>query len=285
MKKFTSQEIKEFISKPRFDKKIILNKDLCYPKINWTRISNHYVMGKLLRLALRMIPHSIVMRIRYGSCRGMKWIVGTSNHGCWLGTYELEKQKAIQGFIKSGMIIYDIGAHAGIYSLLFSKLVGQNGKVFAFEPYAENVANFLKHIRLNRLNNVILIQSSITDKSGLASFLIGGSSSMGSITYIHTYLQIPTFSLDELVFNFNFPLSDLVKMDVEGAEAMVIKGMQRLIIKKKTIIFIALHGDEQKRLCQNILLENGYKLFWLNGDKIKGRLEDFQDNEIYALRE
>lgn len=242
-------------------------------------------MGKLLRLPLRMIPHSMLMRIRYGPCRGMKWIAGSSNHGCWLGTYELEKQKAIQRFIKSGMIIYDIGAHAGIYSLLFSKLVGQNGKVFAFEPYAENVANFLEHIRLNRLNNIVLIQSSIIDKSGLASFLIGGSSGTGSITHIHTYLQIPTFSLDELVFNFNFPLPDLIKMDVEGAEAMIIKGMQRVITKKKTIIFIALHGDEQKHLCQNILLEKGYKLFWLNGDKVKGRLEDFQDDEIYALWE
>lgn len=225
MKKFTSEEIKEFVSKPLFEGKIVLNNDPSWPEINWSGIKNNSVIGKLLRLPLRMIPHSMVMRILSGPCRGMKWIAGSSNHGCWLGTYELEKQKAIRRFIKPGMIIYDIGAHAGIYSLLFSKLVGPNGKVFAFEPFAENVVNILKHIRLNRLNNVNLIQSSLSDKSGLVSFLIGKSSSMGSITHTHTYLQVPTFSLDELVFNFDFPMPDLIKMDVEGAEAMVLEGM------------------------------------------------------------
>lgn len=285
MRKITSEEIKEFVSKPLFDKKVSLNKDSSWPKINWSGIKSNSVIGKLLRLPLRMIPHSMVMRILSGPCRGMKWIAGSSNHGCWLGTYELKKQKAILRFIKPGMIIYDIGAHAGIYSLLFSKVVGLKGKVFAFEPFAENAANCLRHIRLNRLNNVDLIQSSLSNKSGLVSFLIAKSSSMGSITHTHTHLQVPAFSLDELVFNFNFPIPDLIKMDVEGAEARVLEGAQRVMTNKKIVIFIALHGNEQKRLCQSILLKKGYQLFWLNGDKVEGRLEDYKSDEIYALPE
>ena len=254
-------------------------------QINWSGIRNNSVIGTVLRFPLRMIPHSMVMRIQRGPCRGMKWIAGSSDHGCWLGTYELEKQKAIRRFIRPGMIFYDIGAHAGIYSLLFSKLGGPAGKVFAFEPFAENVANFLKHIRVNRLNNVVLIQASLSHKCGLASFLTGKSSSMGSISHVptHTHLQVPTFSLDELVFNFNFPLPDLVKMDVEGAEAMVLKGMSGVMSNRRLPIFIALHGNEQKRSCQDILLENGYQLFSLNGDKINGALEDYETDEIYAL--
>ena len=82
MKKFTSEEIKEFVSKSLFDEKIILKKDPSWSKINWSGIRNNSVFGKLLRLLLRMIPHSMVMKIRYGPCRGMKWIEGSSNHGC-----------------------------------------------------------------------------------------------------------------------------------------------------------------------------------------------------------
>lgn len=74
-------------------------------------------------------------------------------------------------------------------------------------------------------------------------------------------------------------------MDVEGAEAMVLEGMSRVMANKKIAIFIALHGNEQKRLCQNILLKKGYQLFWLNGNKVKGRLEDYEGDEIYALPE
>jgi len=83
MKKFTSEEIKEFVSKPLFDEKIILNKEPSWSKINWSGIRQNSVIGKLLRLPLRMIAHSMVMRIQSGPCRGMKWIAGSSNHGCW----------------------------------------------------------------------------------------------------------------------------------------------------------------------------------------------------------
>ena len=82
MKKFTSEEIKEFVSKPLFDEKVILNKAPSSLKINWSGIRNNSIIGKLLRLPLRMIPHSMVMKILYGPCRGMKWIAGSSNHGC-----------------------------------------------------------------------------------------------------------------------------------------------------------------------------------------------------------
>lgn len=55
--------------------------------------------------------------------------------------------------------------------------------------------------------------------------------------------------------------------------------------KKKIVIFIALHGDEQKRLCKNMLVKKGFQLFWLNGDKVEGKLDDYESDEVYALPE
>jgi hypothetical protein len=92
--------------------------------LNPSAISNCTLLGKVLRLPLRLLPKGMVVPILTGPAKGQKWIVGSSNHGCWLGTYELEKQAVLERFVKPGMTVYDIGAQAGFYSLFFSRLVG-----------------------------------------------------------------------------------------------------------------------------------------------------------------
>jgi protein-L-isoaspartate O-methyltransferase len=117
-------------------------------QVNWSAINNHSVLGRALRLPLQALPKNMVMTIRHGPAKGMKWIAGSSTHGCWLGTYELEKQRVLARFISVGMTVYDIGAQAGFYTLFFSRLVG-SGKVYAIEPYAENTQYLLTHIRIS----------------------------------------------------------------------------------------------------------------------------------------
>jgi hypothetical protein len=60
--------------------------------INLSGISNNSVVEKLLRFPLRLIPSNMVLPILQGRLKGKKWIVGLSNHGCWLGSYKYEKQ-------------------------------------------------------------------------------------------------------------------------------------------------------------------------------------------------
>jgi hypothetical protein len=72
------------------------------------------------------------MSIRKG--RRKAWLdFGSSNHGCWLGTYELDKQCALQRLVKLGITVYDIGSRAGFYTLFFSRIATEGG-VYAFEP-------------------------------------------------------------------------------------------------------------------------------------------------------
>ena len=75
--------------------------------------------GRLIRLPLKLIPKSKVMSIRSGPTKGMKWIVGNGIHGCWLGTYELDKQNAMMKYLKPGMTVYDIGANSGFIRFCF----------------------------------------------------------------------------------------------------------------------------------------------------------------------
>src|ERR1035438_590714 len=98
--------------------------EICGEKlINFSGISGRTFIGKALRFPLSLIPCGTQMPILQGPLYGKRWIVGSSNHGCWLGSYEYPKQKAISAAIKRGDVVYDLGANVGFYSLLASVLV------------------------------------------------------------------------------------------------------------------------------------------------------------------
>ncbi len=131
--------------------------------INFSGINAGSWRGKTLRNLLNLIPKGAIFPILQGPAKGMKWIVGPSDHGCWLGSYELKKQKQIEKYLKPGMVVYDIGAHVGFYSLLFSRAVGSEGMVYAFEPFPGNVIFLRKHRQLNKLANIIVEEYAISD--------------------------------------------------------------------------------------------------------------------------
>ena len=248
--------------------------------INWSSIPVNTFVGWVLRIFLRLIPKGQVVRVRSGLNRGMFWVVGAGTHGCWLGTYETEKQNALARFVKPGMKVLDIGANAGFYTLAFSRLVGMEGRVWAFEPNAENAEYFLKHIRLNQLHNANLIQAAVSDKNGIIGFQTTGCHATGHITNTSQY-WVPAVALDSLIAENIILVPDVIKMDVEGAESQVLNGARDLLNKKKTALFIALHGDNQKQYCVEILRSAGYEIHLLDGQSaISGELTS---DEIYAI--
>lgn len=114
--------------------------------MNLSGISSASVVGKLLRLPLVLLPGNLQMPIMQGRLKGKKWIVGSSNHGCWLGSYEYRKRILFEKMVPHGSIVYDLGGHVGFYSLLASVLVGPTGHVFVFEPFPANLAYLRKHL-------------------------------------------------------------------------------------------------------------------------------------------
>jgi FkbM family methyltransferase len=211
----------------------------------------------------------------------MKWIVGSATHGCWIGTYELDKQRALRQFVKTGMTVYDIGAQAGFYTLFFSRLVGQSGKVYAFEPFAENIASLISHVRMNAIENITVVQVAVADKSGLGGFTVDCGKHENGLTRAQgASLLVATVGLDEAVHKHGVALPDLIKMDVEGSEAAVLEGARRILVQHRPVVFIALHGEEQRRACQSLLEQMQYQLHDLSGARIA---EDFETDEVYAL--
>jgi len=149
--------------------------------MNFSGISNRTLVGRLLRLPLSLIPPEATMPILQSKSKGKRWIVGSSDHGCWLGSYEYAKRRAFENAVKEGSTVFDIGANAGFYTVLASALVGANGRVFAFEPVPSNLHYLREHLRLNAIKNVSVIEAAVSDRTGVAYFYEGPNASMGHI--------------------------------------------------------------------------------------------------------
>ena len=194
-----------------------------------------------------------VLPILRGPLRGFRWLVATRSSFLF-GTYEPEQTRLFQKLVKPGDVLYDIGAHFGYYTLLSSKLVGEKGKVVAFEPSPNNLARLYRHIELNSRRNVQVLELAVSDHVGTAKFETRTGSGVGHLASDGP-LEVKLTTLDSLT---DQPLPQVMKIDVEGAELGVLQGAKALFAKCKPIIFLSLHGEDLKTNCMELLRGYGY---------------------------
>lgn len=243
---------------------------------NLSGISNESLIGKLLRAPLRLIPPTTVVPILQGALRGKKWIVGSGSHGCWLGSYEYAKQKALQSEMKAGNVVYDIGANVGFYSLLASTIVGESGHVYSFEPFPKNLRELRKHLEMNQTRNCSVIDAAVSFADGEAIFDPSDDRCMGHLAATGS-LRVRTVTLDGLVSKKLIRPPNLMKIDIEGAEFGCLQGASHVIQESRPIIFLATHGREIHIACTELLVKWNYRLTYLeenpaeSADELIGR--------------
>jgi FkbM family methyltransferase len=207
------------------------------------------------------------MPIIQGPLRGSKWIAGAGNHGCWLGSYEQQKGAAIVRAISPGDVFYDIGANAGYYTLLGSRITGKVGHVYSFEPLPLNLSFLRKHIQLNSIENSSVLEVAVAAVDGVAAFTIGENSCEGHLTAatgIRT-IQVKTASLDSLVSNNAIRPPKVIKCDIEGGEYDALQGAREVLRRYSPVLFLATHGPEIHRKCVQLLLELDFEVRDLDG--------------------
>lgn len=234
--------------------------------INFSGITNQNILGKILRSPLRLIPPKTVLPILQGKLRGKKWIVGSGQHGAWLGSYEYEKQLLFQQIVQEGNVVYDLGANSGFYTVLASALVGNLGKVVSFEPHPRNLVFLREHLRLNLVQNVTVIDAAVSDRSGFIQF--SGDGFIGHISE-QGELRVKTVSLDELIDTNQIPPPDFIKIDIEGAEMLALQGAKSMLNKLHPTILLATHGSEVHKDCCQFLNALGYSLQQVYGASIQ----------------
>ncbi len=206
------------------------------------------------------------MRVLTGALKGKTWIAGSSVHGCWLGSYEFEKQQLFVKVLESleaNSTIFDVGANVGFYSML-SATVLPSSNVYAFEPLPRNIDFLRRHIALNKFENIKLIPSAVGSVKGTALFDDSTNPSMGALSP-DGKTQVEVVCVDDLLSSGFIRVPDLIKMDIEGGEIEALKGMQNMLKNQPPkAIFLSTHGSEIHDTCCKILTSSGFVLISIN---------------------
>ncbi|HEY9769101.1 MAG TPA: FkbM family methyltransferase [Coleofasciculaceae cyanobacterium] len=182
--------------------------------------------------------------VRNGVAKGLKFNSGESCPELALGTYEIPIQNIFAQHLQAGDVFYDIGANVGFFSIIAAKLVGNTGKVYAFEP-GEGNANSIRHnARLNDFNQIEVIEKAVSNTSGEGQLLLAKYSGGHALATADAppdlagEVTIDLVSIDDLIAQNRITPPNFVKVDVEGAELDVLKGMSETIkTYQPTIIY------------------------------------------------
>ena len=200
---------------------------------------------------------------------GMTTFIATSH------TYEPMTTKVFRSLLKEGMNAIDVGANIGYFTLLSSKLVGVNGKVWAVEPEPHNLQCLLDNIVLNKLSNVIVFEKAASDVTGKSIFYVskresGEHSLLPGRPHIKDTIEVETMKLDDLIDGQRV---DFLKTDTEGNEMSVLMGAKSL-----------LDNNAEIKVISELFLP-GIKAAGHTPDTYWGLLESFGFKFFYILDE
>jgi FkbM family methyltransferase len=239
--------------------------------LDLSRLGPRSKLGALLRAPLALVPPHWRVPVLQGPLRGARWIVGSSTHGSWLGTYEAAKVRRFVAELRPDSVVFDLGAHAGYYTMIAARLAPR-GRVYSFEPFPQNAANLREHLLLNRINNAQLYELAVGAVPGTARFRAGESTTSGQLA-TDGLLEVSVASLDELTARDGLPSPDLVKIDIEGGEHDALLGARDLLRRCRPTLFLATHGADVHGRCVKFLGEAGYELEPLDAPTVSSASE------------
>jgi FkbM family methyltransferase len=190
--------------------------------------------------------------------------------------YEPYETELISSIIKPGNIVVDIGANIGYHTLIFAKLVGPNGKVFAFEPEPTNFRLLEKNVSVNGYSNVTLEQKGVSNRNEKKKLYLNRWHSGFHTIYKSEQranldtVEIETVSLDDYFSNYRGKV-DFIKMDIEGSEITALEGMQTILQRQNNIkLLVAFnpsailqYGYKPEQQI-DLLMSNGFRVYFAN---------------------
>lgn len=193
----------------------------------------------------------------------------------WLFTgadFEPSLVSLVRKYLSKNDNFLDLGSNIGYFSLIASNIVKENGTVYAFEPMPPTIERLKANIALNKINNIQIIKKAASNKSGIVRFKTpsdkirnSGRSSMRTIEENFIELDVEMVAIDSMLDDIK--KIRLIKMDIEGAEALALEGMAGLISRDRPVIIMELSDLFLKQMNSsslavlNILTNHSYKMF------------------------
>jgi FkbM family methyltransferase len=149
-----------------------------------------------------------------------------------MGVWEPFETHLFATAVQAGMVVVDVGANIGHYTLEAARSVGEKGKVFAFEPEPHNFDLLCRNIEANSYQNVTLVQKALSNRCGAARLALSpdnfGGHHLENSPATGGCIEVETLTLDEH-FGGRPEKIDVIKMDAEGAEMSILEGMRELL--------------------------------------------------------
>ena len=183
------------------------------------------------------------------------------------GTWEDTTTRIVQACVTPGATVVDVGANIGFYTLLMSRLVGERGRVIAFEPMPLGIERLRRNLRLNDASNVDVIEQAASAQPGSASFFLGPRehTSISSLRPIEgaATVAVTCTTLDTVLAEH--PRIDFLKMDVEGAEPDVLAGAGRTLRNGIPYVVAEVSSPDWPQT----LLDLGFEMFEIRWNGIR----------------
>lgn len=200
--------------------------------------------------------------------------------------HEEETTRLFRQVVHPEDVVLDLGANIGYFTILAAGLVGPHGKVYCFEPEPTNFKYLTKNIALNDLSNVDAHQKAVSDSNGEVELFIctydSGHHTINRFDGIEAYargrayerqaISIEAVCIDDFLKG-RADKVNVIKMDVEGAEALALEGMRRTLLDNDVKVFLEYFpllirkmGSDEKRYVNSLLHDFGFHVYAIGHD-------------------
>lgn len=198
----------------------------------------------------------------------------------FFGAFEPVESYLFNQFIQPGMIVIDIGANIGNYTLIACKAVGQSGMVYSFEPVDTNFKMLSRHIEMNILSDIVQLENlGVWSENKFLQFSLFDTELddnftnyiMGEYDNVAKTTGCLSVSLDKYFEDKNIDRLDLIKMDIEGSEYFALQGAKNLIEKFRPVILMEINRINcqtigyDSNIIADFFKELDYKMYLING--------------------
>ena len=186
--------------------------------------------------------------VLHGAGQGLRFNAGASHSGFILGHHEPEVQELLTEVLRPGSVYYDAGANVGFFAVIAARLVGPSGKVVCFEPLPDNARQIEYNATLNGFSNITVCRDALGGSDRTEIFQTSAEPTWGMLSAVGKppdqasgQISVSVRTLDSLRASSDFPPPDVIKIDIEGAEAEALMGASITLREHRPILVIELH--------------------------------------------
>ncbi|MEU4349477.1 FkbM family methyltransferase [Streptomyces sp. NPDC023838] len=202
-----------------------------------TALGKAPLSARYLNPHLRDHPRQRLVRTRFGAGFAVDTTDLIQRYLYMYGVWEPHMTRWLQRRLRPGDTFIDVGSNIGYYGVLASRLVGETGRVVAIEASPTFHRRILRHARLNGCGNIRTVNSAVSDRTQMLTFVLASSRNMGATSTVpyegpaESTFEIESHPLPEILAPQEIANARVIKIDVEGAEGAVVRGLAPMLGK------------------------------------------------------